>query len=715
MAEDRTAKLEGEGRLKFLYNWLKEFVDVTAPASELRSRLSLAGVAIDSVDDSPAGPVLDAEVTSNRPDCLGHYGIAREAATIYRQPLKAVHPRLKESSEGVAAAARVDIEAPDLCGRFTARVLRGVKIQPSPDWLRERLAGLGQNSINNVVDVSNYVMFELGHALHAFDFDKLHEHRIVVRRAQAGEKLRTLDGVERTLAKDMCVVCDPKHALAVGGVMGGADSEIGFSTRNILIECAWFDPVTIRRTSKALGLRTEASYRFERGADPEMAELASRRAAELIQQLAGGEILAGVVDVYPRRESPRHIEFARKELLRIMGADVPDRDIEEILGALGFQPVRVDANRGSNGSLAARWDCTQPSWRRWDVTRGIDLIEEVARHHGYDKFPPRLPPAKQPAQRLPHAEARERLRERLVALGYQEILEIPLVDARRDALFRPENVTPATIANPLAEDASMMRSSGTVSMVSAIEWNLNHGQRNLRLFEMGKAYEVREGKPVETPVLTLGATGLAQAKSIHADAREFSFADLKGNLDQIGELAGGFSWQAGGPDWMTSTRAAPFSAAHHNGRGEAGEAIGVAGQLARGIADQLKLRQDVFVAELQLEPLLAAIESARATLHYTPLPRFPAVERDFSLVLDDGVPFAQVEEAIRALNIPELQSIEPADLFRGGQVPAGKFSLMVRVAFQSAEATLTDAQLSSFSARIVEALEKNLGAALRAS
>lgn len=703
--------------MKVLYNWLKEFVDVATPATELASRLSLAGVAIDSVEDSPAGPVLDAEITSNRPDCLGHYGIAREAATIYRKPLKPVHPKLKESKEKVESAARVDIEVPDLCGRFTARVIRGVKIQPSPDWLRERLAAIGQNSINNVVDVTNYVMFELGHALHAFDFDKLREHRIIVRRARAGEKLRTLDGVERTMTKEMCVVCDASRALAVGGVMGGADSEISFSTRNILIECAWFDPVSVRRTSKALGLRTEASYRFERGADPEMAELASRRAAELVQQLAGGETLAGVVDVYPRRETQRQIEFARQELLRVMGADVPDRDVEEILGSLGFKPLRVDVNRGSAGSLAARWDCTQPSWRRWDVTRGIDLIEEVARHYGYDKFPPRLPPAKQPARRLPHAEALDRLRERLVALGYQEIVEIPLVDSRRDERFRAENVTPAVIGNPLAADASVMRSTGTVSMVGAIEWNLNHGRHDLRLFEIAKAYAVRDGEPVETTVLTLGATGLAREKSVYEDAREFAFADLKGNLDQVGALAGGLAWRAGGPRWLAGTRAAQIALGPGNGHSAETNngAIGVAGQLARTVADEFKLRQDVFVAELQLEPLLVAIESARSALHFAPLPRFPAVERDFSLILDNGITFTQVADTVRALNIPELQSIEPMDLFRGGQVPAGKFSLMIRVTFQSSEATLTEAHLSAFSARIVETLQERLGATRRAS
>ena len=416
--------------MKIVYNWLKEFVDATAPPAELRSRLSLAGVAVDSVEESAAGPVLDAEITANRPDCLGHYGMAREVAAIYRLPVKALQPKLKEAAIKASDATRVEIEAPELCGRYTARIMRGVKIQPSPDWLRQRLEAIGQNSINNVVDVTNYVMFELGQPMHAFDLDKLSERRIVVRRARAGEKIRTLDGVERALTKDMCVIADASRALAIAGVMGGSESEIGFASRNVLLESAWFDPITVRRTSKALGLRTEASYRFERGADPEMAELATRRAAELIQQLGGGEILSGVVDVYPGRAPAPSIELSRKELLRVMGADVPDRDIEEILAALGFHPSRTDAHRGTPGSLLAVWQCTQPSWRR-DASRGIDLIEEVARHYGYDKFPPRLPPAKQPAHRLPHAEAQDRLRERVVALGYQEIVAIPLVDARR--------------------------------------------------------------------------------------------------------------------------------------------------------------------------------------------------------------------------------------------------------------------------------------------
>ena len=696
--------------MKVVYNWLKEFVDVTASPADLRARLSLAGVAVDSIEETAAGPVLDAEVTANRPDCLGHLGIAREVAAIYRLPLRPLHPKLKESTDKVADATRVEIQAPDLCGRFTARVLRGVKVQPSPDWLRQGLEAIGEKSINNVVDVTNYVMFELGHPLHAFDFDKLHEHRIVVRRANPAEKLRTLDGVERSLTKDMCVVADAGRAVGIGGVMGGAETEISFSTRNVLIECAWFDPISIRRASKALGLRSEASYRFERGADPEMAELASRRAAELIQQVAGGELLAGVVDLYPHRAPEKKIELSRQELLRVMGADVPDRDIEAILSALGFHPVRVDVNRGSDGSIAAVWECQQVSWRQ-DVTRGIDLIEEVARHYGYDKFPPRLPPAKLPAHRLPHAEAQDRLRERIVALGYQEIVEIPIVDTQRNELFRPENLAPAVIGNPLAEDASVMRSTGTVSMLRAIEWNLNHGQRNLRLFEIGKTYELRDGAPIETQVLTLGATGLAQEKTIYEAAREFGFADLKGDLDRIGELAGGFAWRSGGPRWLTGSRAAQIALA---AKSPDSANLGTTGQLAKRIADIYKFRQDVFVAELKLEPLVTGVEAANAARRFKPLPRFPAVERDFSLVLADGVAFAQVDAAIRSLQIAELESIEAADLFRGGQIPAGKFSLMIRVKFQSAEATFTDAQLNDISARIVAALQEKLGATLRA-
>jgi phenylalanyl-tRNA synthetase beta chain len=717
--------------MKVVYNWLKEFVGVTASPADVASRLALSGTNIGSVENGAHGAVIDAEVGSNRPDCLGHYGIARELGAVYKLPLKSVAPKLPEGATKASEAVKVDIQSPELCGRFTARVIRGAKIQPSPKWLKDRLEASGVASISNVVDISNYVMLELGHPLHTFDYDKVRDHRIVVRRAKAGEKLRTLDGIERTLDPAVCMVCDGdgSRAVGIGGIMGGAETEISFSTKNILIECAWFEPVAVRKAARFLKLHTEASTRFGRGADPEMAELASRRAAELILQLAGGELLAGVVDVYPGKRAPKKIQLTRAEILRVMGADVPDKEIEAILGALGFAPIRIGENRGSPGSLLAAWECTRPSWRA-EVEREIDLIEEVARIYGLDKFPPRLPAARQGAQRLRKFEPELRVRERLIGLGYREILTIPHVAEERDALFRAEGVTPARLSNPLSEEAGVLRSNGLVTMAAALEWNLNHGQRNVRLFEIGRTYHVNGFESVEIPVLTIGATGEAREKGIYENAREYEFADLKGDLDAIGALAGGFDWTSDWPQsasaWLHAARRGMIhllSADLQSGDSQSvipSEArnlssIGTAGQLARRVAEKLKLRQEIFLAEIQLDPLYAAIRAAKEARRYEPLPRFPAVERDFSLLLADGTAFSEVVKTIRALHIAEISSIEAADLFRGENVPAGKYSLLVRVTFQSREATLTDAQASEFSAKIIAALEKNLGAQLRAS
>jgi phenylalanyl-tRNA synthetase beta chain len=323
------------------------------------------------------------------------------------------------------------------------------------------------------------------------------------------------------------------------------------------------------------------------------------------------------------------------------------------------------------------------------------------------------------------------VRERLIGLGYREILTIPHVAEERDALFRPEGVAPARLSNPLSEEASVLRSNGLVTMAAALEWNLNHGQRNVRLFEIGRSYRLEGSASVETPILNIGATGEAREKGIYESAREYEFADLKGDLDAIGDLAGVFRWQQGGAAWTHAARRGTIhlnsadlqslSPQHGNGRpvisSEARNlsSIGTAGQLARRVAEKFKLRQDIFLAEIHLEPLYAAISAAKEARRYEPLPRFPAVERDFSLLLADGTPFSDVVKTIRSLNISEITSIEAADLFRGKNVPAGKYSLLVRVTFQSREATLTDAQISEFSGKIISALEKNLAAQLRAS
>ena len=694
--------------MKVVYNWLKDFVEVTAAPQELASRLALSGTNIGGVENGPHGAVIDAEVSSNRPDCLGHLGIAREVSAVYKLPLKHVSPKPAESVAKASDAVKVEIQSPELCGRFTARVIRNVKIQPSPKWLKDRLEASGVASISNVVDVSNYVMLELGHPLHAFDYDKVRDRKIVVRRAKPAEKMKTLDGVERQFDSNLCMISDGdgSRAVGIGGIMGGAETEISFSTKNVLIECAWFEPVAIRRAARLLKLHTEASTRFGRGADPEMAEIASRRAAELILQLAGGELLAGVVDVYPGKRAAKKIRVTRAEILRVMGADVPDKEVEASLSALGFAPIRIDQNRGAEGSLLAAWECTQPSWRA-EVEREIDLIEEIARIYGLDKFPPRLPAARQGAARLPHYEAETRLRERLIGLGYREILTIPHVAEERDELFRPEGVSPARLSNPLSEEANVLRSTGIVTMASALEWNLNHGQRNVRLFEIARHYRLNGSESVETPVLTVGATGDAREKGIYENVREYEFADLKGDLDAVGELASGIRWEQGGSNWLHGARRGRIFLDQ--------EELGVAGQLALRVAEKLKLRQNVFFAELLLAPIHKAIRMMHDQRGYTPIPRFPAVERDFSIFLPEGIHFAEVRKTIRSLGISGIVSIEATDLFRGKNVPPGKYSLLVRVTFQSREATLTEAQISESSGKIVAALEEKLSAQLRAS
>ncbi len=339
------------------------------------------------------------------------------------------------------------------------------------------------------------------------------------------------------------------------------------------------------------------------------------------------------------------------------------------------------------------------------MSRGIDLVEEVARHYGLEKFPPRLPPAKRPAAQRAHADAEERLRELLVGLGYREIVSITHVDADRDALFRAEGTTPVRIGNPIAEDAPLLRSTGAVSMATTLEWNLNHGQRDLRLFEIGRRYAWASQETVETRVLTIGASGQAREQGVAESARAYGFADLKGDLDQLKILAGELRWANGGPAWLQASRAAKLALAD-------GTSIGFAGLLARRVADRFKLRQDAYLAEIELDPLYAAYRARRASPHYQPLPRFPAVERDFSLLLPDSVTFAQIRQAILSLGITEIAGVEALDLFRGKGVPEGEHSLLVRVMFQSFTATLTEAQLTEASGRIVGALA-TLGARLR--
>lgn len=724
--------------MKISLNWLKEFVALAAKPQELRAALTSLGLGVEALNDVPTTPdsppplrrglrggeakgdtVFEIEVTANRPDCLGHLGVARELATFYRLPLELPKIRVSESPRPAKSAVSIEIAEPDLCGRFCGRVVENVEIKPSPAWLARRLESVGLRPINNVADVTNYVLMELGRPMHAFDLARVRGKRIIVRRARAGEPLRTLDGVERHLTTEHLVVADAERAVGLAGIMGGEDSEISSTTRTVLLECAWFDPISIRRTSKSLGLHTDASHRFERGADIEMAPRAVDRAAALIAEVAGGEVLRGMVDVYPRRSSPRAIVLRSSEILRILGSDVPAKDVERILASLGFDLSRVkkSARKGlrriatDHGPRTTdeQWKVTPPSWRP-DVSREVDFVEEVARHVGYDRLPSRLRVA---SRRIEAGEAREKELEvsrRLSALGYHEIVVSSMVDPEENARFtdRP----PVALANPLSQEASVLRSSTLPSMLQALRWNLDRDRRDLRLFEAGKIYVARPDPaaragelPEERRVLTLGLAGARREASAHDAARELDFFDLKGDLETLleGFDSSGLRFEA-----EASSSYEPGDSGRFAVPG-ASPPLAEFGRLRSALALDYKFPPGVWLAEVDYDGLLSLHRAARA---FRPFSRFPSVERDFSLLVPEGVRYSQLVEALSRGRAEEVLDARPVERLPEGKIETGFYTLLLRVKFQSASRTLTGEEISTLGQRLVEALTP-LGVRLR--
>jgi phenylalanyl-tRNA synthetase beta chain len=676
--------------MKVSLNWLKDFVEVPPDLKELKQGLTMLGLEVESLAALDGDCVFDLEVTTNRPDCLNHYGVAREVATWYRKPLKRLEYTLKESRTPTAGEVSIEIADADLCARYCGRVVESVQVRPSPAWLAKRLEAVGLRSINNVADVTNYVLMELGHPLHAFDLHRLRQRRIAVRRARCGELLTTLDGVNRTLTSENLVIADGERPVALAGVIGGLESEISPHTRSVLLESAWFDPVSVRRTAKSHGLHTEASHRFERGADIEMAALALDRAAALIAETAGGEILHGKVDVYPSPKPIRYLVLRRAEILRVLGTEISWEDVERILRSLGFQVER----RGTEG-----WRVTLP-WFRLDVTRPVDLAEEVARHYGYDRLPSRLRPA-------PPRVERDRVRERefaisslLVSLGYRETITSSMIDPDENGLFTDQ--PPVMLANPFSQETSALRSTPVPNMLRAIRWNLDRGQTDVRLFEMGKTYVARgQDLPDERRVLALGASGYRRTATVHDSAKARDFFDLKGELEAV---LGAFDI----PGLRFDLGSCPYYELGLTGQllapdtGAGGERLALFGQLSSAMKEKYKLRQESWLAEIDLERLLSLpLRSVRLRAYS----KFPAVERDFSVIVPDGVSYRQIEQAITGLGLPEVRIVRPADLFRGGSMPSGQYSLLLRVTFQSQTHTLTSEEVTELGNGLLAALE----------
>jgi phenylalanyl-tRNA synthetase beta chain len=678
--------------MKLSPHWIGDFVDLHVDNRRLAADLSSIGIAVEGISGQGDSTVFEMEIGTNRPDAMNHYGVAREAAAFYNLPLKTIEPELPAVSG--KAGLEITIDDGRYCPRFTARVLRGVSVKPSPAKVATRLTLLDQRPINNAVDATNYVLWETGKPTHVYDLDLLEGARIIVRFARPGEILCTLDGVERKLTTADLVVADGNKPVGLAGVMGGFDTMITENTRNILIESAWWDPATVRAMSRRHGLHTDASHRFERGADFESTILSCDRVAELILQSGRGKLIGDTIDVIARRIDQAPVALHMSEVHRILGSGLDANQVVRILKRLGFE---VLPEPGQDQEFTVQI----PSWRL-DVEREIDLIEEIARLHGYDKFPNTLPSFSGSVIELPDAAKDRKLRSCLLALGYNEAVSLTFISHADAEQFSAAPVI--ELDNPLSEEASIMRTSLVPGMLNMLAYNLNRGNDNVRLFDAGNVFEAAGEKALELKRICLGATGSAATPNVHHPARPSSFFDLKGDVET---LLHAFEHKTLTYDTQTSDY-------YHPGRSARvvldGSLVAQFGQLHPEIAASRKLRQDVYIAELYLDRLYRhGLREAR----YEALARYPAVERDFSFIFADTVIFEQMQRAVAGLRQNELRNFVPVEIFRGGSVPSGKYSVLLRATFQSNERTLREDEVAQWSSQIIKTLE-GLGGTLRA-
>ena len=714
--------------MRLVLSWLREFVDVRASAEDVAQTLALRGFEVASIEPLDGGDaVIDFEVTANRPDCLSVLGLAREVATSYDLAIT-LPPAHTDAPIRPAAIAigssdrvRVSIDDDELCPRYAVAVAE-VTVGPSPEWLSKRLEYSGVRSINNIVDITNYVNLEIGQPMHAFDVARLAGAEIRARRAKPGERITTLDGIDRTLDPDMLVIADRDRAQAVAGVMGGASSEVSAATTTVVFESAYFQPASVRRTSKRLGVKTEASSRFERGADIGGQVTAIQRAIALMQQIGAGQPVRSIVDCYPRPREAQRLHLRRERLARLLGASVPDTEAVRILRGLG-----LDVTPTADG-----WDAISPTFRV-DLSREVDLIEEVGRHFGFDKleatFPVVTQPAPPPDPRIPRDQLVRRV---LTAAGFSETVTFGFIEAKAVETFSGTQSSQSAqrtqtqealagiagfafqdvvgIANPLSGMFDTLRPSLLPGLVDAVAHNRRHGRRDVQLFEIG----TRFAPAGETRGVAVAWTGAATGEHWSGGVREVDFFDLTGVAQHLCDALGvAVRCEPTREPFLVAGHAASIVAADGP---EHGACLGVVGQLTPAVADARGLpHQDrVFVAEADLD----LIQRARLTASDAtrPLPRHPFVVRDLSIVVADTLPAEIIRGTILAVgrDLPApLGAVSFFDRYQGKGVPSGAVSLSVRLTFQAAERTLTDAEVQQSVGTILAALVREHAAVQR--
>jgi phenylalanyl-tRNA synthetase beta chain len=654
---------------------------------------------------APIGEVLgggdtlyELEITPNRPDLLSIIGIAREVSALTGNPIRRPQTDFTEEETPVESLAKVRVEAPDLCPRYSARIIRGVKIGPSPEWLKTLLEKLGIRSINNVVDVTNVVLLEIGQPLHAFDYNLLAGREIVVRRAQAGECIMTIDGKNRALEEQMLVIADGQKPVALAGIMGGQHSEINDKTVDVLLESAYFFPPNIRKTSKRVGLSSESSYRFERGADIGICDWASRRAIALIQQLAGGRVARGVIDTLAKPVEKRRIACRYARVNQLLGAEVPPEAAKRVLTGLGLSVVSESTDRA---------EFEVPTFRV-DLQREADLIEEIGRVHGLDKIPSVISQAAPATSRFDESFDRVRLvRQVLNGLGFEEAINQTMTSPVAAALtpLRP-GAGLVRLQNPLNEDLSVLRPSLLPGLLQNLRVNISRQTLDVRLFEIGRVFSFEEGKPVERLSLGLAATGHRAPEAWEAAARvaKMDYYDLKGAVEsllarlRIGPVK--FAPKSEPSGLMEQAAIIDIN----------GAMFGEVGLLDATVARQYDMRDPVMLAELDLQELLEEADWQRS---YKPLPQFPGVQRDIAMIVAEATTHAQVMAVIAGCRKNLVESVRLFDIFAGGTIPKGKKSLAYSLTYRAPDRTLTDAEVNRVHDEIKATLKKSLQCEIR--
>jgi len=680
-------------------DWLRQYVETPATVDEISRALTMAGLEIEGVEALGGGVVLEVNVTPNRPDCLSVFGVARDLAAIVGLPLKP--PVVDITDNNDAAPVTIEIADQGLCHRYTARVIRGVTIGPSPDWLKSRLEAVGIRPINNIVDVTNYVLMELGHPLHAFDLARIRGGKIVVKLADDGEAFTTLDNVERKLSGDMLTIRDAEGPIALAGVMGGRNSEVSTGTRDILLESAWFFPPSIRKTSRVLGLRSESSYRFERGTDIEGLAFALDRAAAMIAELAGGQVAGGKIDDYPSKYEPPSISLAVEKAGRILGVEVPAPEMVSILRRLGMD---VEENYGA---LTAR----PPSFRR-DIVRDIDLIEEIARIHGYDKIVSKMPSGVVPMP--PVNRGREILRrvgQTLRSAGFSEAVNFSFMNpAHMDFMgFAADDERRNTVllANPLRAEESALRTTLVPALLSNLAWNLNRGSDGLKLYEISKVFvNIGDNVLPDEHIRIAAVLTPSAAKRLYPVPAQ-GFYELKGALEaimrelRIDRIGAAFVESTAEP-YLEAGRAAEILIG--------GRRAGFIGEIRREVLAKFDISADSYVFELYAD---VVIESAPASIKYAKLPKFPPVDRDMALLAPLNMQSQQIIDAATGLSNSIVESIRVFDVYQGKGIPDGRKSIAYSVRYQAMDRTLTDSEVDAAHSALIGHLQKTLGVELR--